>query len=76
MKKSKIILLLIFVFSIGMQGIAQKKKVALVTFYIDKQIDVSRVGGITGWVYYFKELAQNPDFDLQPIVDESWDKKP
>lgn len=70
MKTSKIILLLIFVFSIGIQGLAQKKKVALVTFYVDKNINISELDGIVGHVYDIKQLAQNPDFDLQPIVDE------
>lgn len=73
MKTSKIILLLVFVFCIAIQCIAQKKKVALVTFYVDKYINIFELDGIVGTVYDIKQLAQSPDFDLQPTVDKFYE---
>ena len=71
MKTFKTILLLIAIFSWGMQSMAQKKNVALVTFYVDKEIDLSQLGsGIAGWVASFKQANEDPAFNLEPILDK------
>jgi hypothetical protein len=75
MKTLKIILFLIAVIFLGMQSMAQKKNVALVTFYVDKEIDLSQLGdGIVGWVAAIKQANEDPAFDLQPTLDAFYEE--
>jgi len=53
----------------GAQGFAQKKKVAVVTFYVDKHINFSELGGGAALAASVGSLADDPNFDLKPILD-------
>ncbi len=55
-----------------MTGFSQNKKVAVVTFYADKQIDFSDVG-LTG-ISVIADLTNNPDFNLAPMLAKYHDK--
>jgi len=71
--KNKTILLLVAVFLVaGSQAFAQKnrKKVAVVTFYVDKHIDFSELGGSAALAGSVASLAEDPKFDLTPILDK------
>lgn len=51
---------------------AQQKKVAVVTFYADKQINLDDVG--MGSATVLADLMDDPTFNLQPLVDNYHDK--
>ena len=51
---------------------AQTKKVAVVTFYADKNVDLSDVG-LAG-AEIIADLAKDPSFNLQPLVNQFHDK--
>ncbi|MFT6175616.1 MAG: hypothetical protein ACJAZC_001643 [Cryomorphaceae bacterium] len=71
--KNKTILLLVALFLVaGSQAFAQKdkKKVAVVTFYVDKHIDFSELGNSAALAGSVASLAEDPNFDLTPILDE------
>lgn len=57
---------------ISITATAQKKKVAVVTFYADKQIDMKGVG--MDGAALIAELLDDPTFNLQPLVDKFHDK--
>lgn len=64
--KISIICLLVFLSSTSL--LAQTKKVALVSFYSDKKI------GGTGLGTAMESLINDPSFNLQPLVDKSYDR--
>ncbi len=71
MKKLKILLAATLLFA-GMTGFSQaKKKVAVVAFYADKQVNLDDVG-LSG-VSVITELQNNPDFKLEPILQRYHD---
>jgi len=49
-----------------------QKKVAVVTFYADKQVDLKDVG--LGGATIITDLANDPTFNLQPILQQYHDK--
>lgn len=53
-------------------GFAQRKKVAVVTFYADKQVGLSDVG-LEG-VSLVTDLMNDPNFNLQPLINQYHDK--
>ena len=65
MKKAIILVALFLAFT---AGYAQDKKVAVVTFYINKQVDVSSFGGEAQLASI--KLRDEPNFNLQPILQE------
>lgn len=61
----------IFVFTFFVApSFAQKKKVAIVTFYADKYIDFTELGGVAGLAASIAALADDPDFDLKPVLNQ------
>jgi hypothetical protein len=71
MKKLKLMLAIALI-AVAMPGFAQKKKVAVVTFYADRMVDLSDVG-LTG-LDVVSELANDPTFNLQPLLDQYHEK--
>ena len=65
----KTILTIVTAFFICSSIIAQKK-VAVVTFYVDKNIDFSSLTGAAGLAATLGSLAEDPAFDLKPALDE------
>lgn len=61
-------LVLLMIASIGFA----QKKVAVVTFYADKQVGLSDVG--LGTVSLVADLRKDPSFNLQPLLDQFHDK--
>jgi hypothetical protein len=51
-------------------GAYAQKKVAVATFYADKNIDFSELGGGAGLAVAIGQLADDPKFDITPILDE------
>lgn len=45
------------------------KKVAIVTFYADKFIDASRLGGTASLISSVSTLSEDPDFNITPILE-------
>ncbi|QYJ67658.1 hypothetical protein [Flavobacterium litorale] len=68
----KKIVCVIAIILISITATAQKKKVAVVTFYADKQIDMKDVG--MDGAALIAELLDDPTFNLQPLVDKFHDK--
>jgi len=61
----KLSMLLVFVSSF-----AFGQKVALVTFYVDKYINYDKATADTRSSYQDRTLADDPDFDLRPLLEE------
>lgn len=64
MKKITLVLAMLLVVS---AGFAQKKKVAVVTFFADKSVDLTDVG--MGGAEIIADLANDPSFNLQPLLE-------
>ena len=47
-----------------------QKKVAVVTFYVDKHINFSALSGNAALAANMMTLSEDPDFNLQPILEE------
>lgn len=71
MKKLTLFIAIIMIAFAG-QVAAQTKKVAVVTFYADKQVDLSDVGMTT--VSVITDLMNDPTFNLQPLVEKYHDR--
>lgn len=70
MKTSKFFLLFITVFFFGQfSTIAQEKKVALTTFWVSKHISFDQLGNGAGLAASIASLAEDPNFNLQPVLD-------
>ena len=63
MKNVKSVVLITFL-SLFMLGNAQKKKVAVVTFYADKMIDLSALDASADLIAKNSNLSDDPDFNL------------
>ncbi len=48
---------------------AQKKKVALTTFWVSKHIGFEELGGAAGMAAAIASLTEDPKFNLQPVLD-------
>ena len=68
----KITLLCIMLMAVATTAFAQRKKVAVVTFYADKQVGLSDVG-LDG-VSMVTNLMNDPNFNLQPLIEQYHDK--
>jgi hypothetical protein len=68
----KKITLLFVLLAFATTGFAQKKKVAVVAFYADKQVGLSDVGldGLT----VITDLMNDPTFNLQPLINQYHEK--
>ncbi|TRW25851.1 hypothetical protein FMM05_06415 [Flavobacterium zepuense] len=71
MKKLKMLLVVAMV-AVALPGFAQRKKVAVVTFYAEKQVDLADVG--LDAVTVAADLMNDPTFNLQPLLKEYHDK--
>jgi hypothetical protein len=69
MKKLFTLALLTLTISVGF---AQKKKVAVVTFYADKMVDLSDMGLAT--LASIADLQNDPDFNLKPLLAKYHDR--
>ncbi|MEN8817129.1 MAG: hypothetical protein ABF274_09715 [Nonlabens sp.] len=63
MKNLSAFFLLVFL-SLGMIVTAQKKKVAVITFYADKTIDLSNISGAADLIAKNTSLSEDPNFNL------------
>ncbi|MDB9720353.1 hypothetical protein OAA67_00600 [Winogradskyella sp.] len=69
MKNLKVVVFMA-VLSLCMLGNAQKKKVAIITFYADKTIDLSEVDAGANFIAKNSKLSDNPNFNLsKPLND-------
>ncbi|MDA9563321.1 hypothetical protein N9R81_01440 [Flavobacteriales bacterium] len=68
MKKVKSLGLVIILVGIFNMSYGQKK-VALTTFYVSKHIGFEELGGNAALVASIASLSENPDFNLQPVLD-------
>lgn len=69
MKNLKLFFSIAF-FSIFLLGQAQKKKVAVITFYADKVIDLSQVDASADFIAKNTKLSDDPDFNLKKPLEE------
>lgn len=69
MKAIKLFVLLAFLLPSTVGLFAQEKKVALTTFYVNKHIGFSEIGGNAGTVAALASLMEDPNFNLQPVLD-------
>jgi hypothetical protein len=69
MKKLKQILVLVILLT-SLISVAQKKKVAVVTFYADKMVDVSELGGVASLIKEVANLRDDPNFNLGPLLEK------
>lgn len=65
--KIKLIIVLLSVFAIT-QVQAQRKKVAVVTFYVSKHIDFDALGGGAALASGIASLSEDPKFDLTSVL--------
>lgn len=68
MRISRFLLALLFVVSLPMTMMAQKK-VALTTFWVSKHIGFSELGNGAGLAASIASLSEDPNFNLQPVLD-------
>lgn len=72
MKKLVAITLTLFL-GLSLNSMAQKKKVAVVTFYGDKYISFSELDGNAALGASIATLSKDPNFDIKPIVKKFHD---
>ncbi len=72
-KTKKMTTLKYFLFAFAFGCIANtsygQKKVALTTFYVSKHIGFEELGGNAALAASIASLSENPDFNLQPVLD-------
>lgn len=73
MKLSKILLIALIIFGAHFSASAQRKKVAVVTFYCDKWIDMSEIGSNASLASSVATLADDPDFDIKKVLTKFHD---
>ncbi len=71
--KKTVFLAIAFVMGISLFAQAQKKKVAVVTFYGDKYINFSELDGNASLAGTIATLSKDPNFDIKPIVKKFHD---
>jgi hypothetical protein len=54
----------------SLTSVAQKKKVAVVTFYADKMVDVTELGGVAMLLKEVTNLRDDPNFNLTPTLEK------
>ena len=66
----KKIIFVVIVFSFGLNStINSQKKVALTSFWVSKHIGFEQIGRNAGLVAAIASLSENPNFNLQPVLD-------
>ena len=71
--KKIILLCFAIVFMAGITN-AQKKKVAVVTFYVNKHIGFEQLGGAASLAAGIASLSEDPNFDLTSVLGDFHDK--
>lgn len=69
MKKIKRIFVTVMIL-LSLVSFAQKKKVAVVTFYADKMVDVTELGGLATLIKEVTNLRDDPNFNLAPLLEK------
>ncbi len=69
MKTFKTLFLIICLAAIQLTTYAQNKKVAVTTFWVSKHIGFEELGGAAGLAASIASLADDPNFNLQPVLD-------
>ena len=69
MKKLYSILFFTVLFANTFVGLSQNKKVAVTSFFVSKNIGVTQLGGGPGLAIAVAALSDNPNFNLQPVLD-------
>lgn len=69
MKNFKQILFVSFL-TMSFISVAQNKRVAVVTFYADKMVDVSELGGLATLIKEVSDLRDDPNFNLSPTLEK------
>lgn len=68
--KNLLTLLLIAFLSVGhLTSYSQDKKVAVTTFWVSKHIGFDDLGGGAGLIASISSLSEDPNFNLQPVLD-------
>ena len=66
----KKITLIMIVLSFGLNSrINSQKKVALTSFWVSKHIGFEQIGGNASLVAAIASLSEDPNFNLQPVLD-------
>lgn len=60
---------LLICFTVGHLTSYAQKKVAVISFWVSKHIGFEELGGGAGLVAAIASLAEDPDFNLQPVLD-------
>lgn len=71
--KKIVVLAITLVIGFSLQSMAQKKKVAVVTFYGNKYINFSELEGNAALAANIASLSNDPNFDIKPIVKKFHD---
>jgi len=69
MKKMTVLLLVCLLACINFNGHAQNKKVAVTTFWVSKHIGFEELGGAAGLGAAIASLCDDPNFNLQPVLN-------
>jgi hypothetical protein len=73
MKQTKFVLIALMLFGAHFSANAQRKKVAVVTFYCDKWIDMSGIGSDAAMLSSVATLAEDPAFDIKKVLTKFHD---
>ena len=66
----KKIIIIMIVLSFGLNSsINSQKKVALTSFWVSKHIGFEQIGGSASLVAAIASLSEDPNFNLQPVLD-------
>tara|TARA_B110000305_G_C19273202_1_gene555543 strand:+ start:142 stop:888 length:747 start_codon:yes stop_codon:yes gene_type:complete len=69
MKKITTILIIALLTANSFTAFTQSKKVALTSFWVSKHIGFEELGGGVGIAAAISSLSENPNFNLQPVLD-------
>ncbi|MEM7367494.1 MAG: hypothetical protein AAF587_02765 [Bacteroidota bacterium] len=61
--------ILLILFTVGHLTTYAQKKVALTSFWVSKHIGFEELGGSAGLIAAIASLSEDPDFNLQPVLD-------
>ena len=70
LSRSSYLLLFVLFFQLSLTAQDAEKKVALTTFFVDRQIDVSDLSGNAAFVANILTMAKDSNFNLQPVLDD------
>lgn len=69
MRILKTLILIVSIIVIQLPNYAQEKKVALTSFWVSKHIGFEELGGSAALAASIASLAEDPNFNLQPVLD-------